>query len=250
MISVIMPVYNNIDYLKKSIDSILSQTYTDFEFIIVDDCSTEPVYELITSYKDSRIVPLRNKKNIGVTRSMNIGFDIAKGEYVAKQDGDDISMPNRFEKQIERFKDNVGLVATWGYSIGPKGERILDDDLDTRFRSKDSSEIKNDLVSKSEMLFIGPSVIYSRAAVNKIGYYDDVFYFSQDKNYYMRVLAYFDLDIVKEELYQYRRHKLCVRRTKREMYGGVFGKERAKMLLSRASRFQVIKDREKQEWEN
>jgi glycosyltransferase involved in cell wall biosynthesis len=92
-ISVIMSVYNNESYLKDSIESILKQTYKNFEFIITDDCSTDKSASIISDYdeSDERINFIKNKKNIGLTKSLNKMIDLARGEYIARMDGDDIA---------------------------------------------------------------------------------------------------------------------------------------------------------------
>ncbi|HXK49687.1 MAG TPA: glycosyltransferase family 2 protein, partial [Clostridiales bacterium] len=107
-ISVIMSVYNSEQYLQESIDSILDQTFNDFEFIITDDCSTDGSFEIIKSYAmlDKRIKYFRNSENIGLTKSLNLMLDIAKGKYIARMDSDDISMPDRFSKQFDFMENN------------------------------------------------------------------------------------------------------------------------------------------------
>lgn len=119
-ISVLMSVFNGADFLRESIDSVLGQSYRDFEFIIFDDCSTDNGAEIIESYDDERILLYRNEKNIGLTKTLNIGLDKARGKYIARMDYDDICEPDRFKKQYEYLKVNpdVGicgsLVKTFG----------------------------------------------------------------------------------------------------------------------------------------
>jgi glycosyltransferase involved in cell wall biosynthesis len=95
-----MSVYNEEKYLSEAIESILNQTYSDFEFIIINDCSTDASCDIILSYIDKRIVFIENEINIGLARSLNKGIDIAKEKYIARMDADDISLPERFEMQI------------------------------------------------------------------------------------------------------------------------------------------------------
>ena len=111
LVSVIMSNYNTPEeFLRASIESVLNQTYSNFEFIIVDDCSTDNSLEIIKSYQDERIVVLENKENLGITKSLNRGLEIAKGEYVARMDADDISFPKRFETQVEYLKNNPQVI--------------------------------------------------------------------------------------------------------------------------------------------
>src|SRR5688572_1551532 len=108
VISVLMSVYNGASYLPESVESILAQTFTDFEFIIIDDCSVDETPQILNTYAqgDSRIRIIRNPENKGLTASLNIGLAEAQGKYVARQDADDISLPQRFEKQIQSLEGN------------------------------------------------------------------------------------------------------------------------------------------------
>ena len=100
-VSVLMPVYKTKEeYLREAISSILNQTFTDFEFLILDDCPEDDREEIIKSYKDKRIKYYKNEKNLGITPSRNKLIDMAKGEYLAIFDHDDISLPTRLEKQM------------------------------------------------------------------------------------------------------------------------------------------------------
>jgi len=108
-VSVIMGTYNCRDTLNDSIQSILAQTYTDWEFIICDDCSTDGTYELLKKYHEQyreRITILRNEKNQKLAFTLNRCLEAAQGEYIARMDGDDISVPNRLEKQLAYLKAN------------------------------------------------------------------------------------------------------------------------------------------------
>ena len=111
LVSVIMSNYNTPEsYLREAIESVLNQTYADFELIIIDDCSTDNSLEIIREYKDERIVVLENKENMGITKSLNRGLSVARGEFVARMDADDICFPKRFEKQVQFLKENPGYI--------------------------------------------------------------------------------------------------------------------------------------------
>jgi len=113
-LSVVMPLYNAARYLRPALESILNQTYTDFEFIIVDDCSTDETPAILDSYPDPRIVRLRNPQNLGIVGALNRGLDAARGQYIARMDGDDIALPERFAQQVAWLDahPNVGLLGT------------------------------------------------------------------------------------------------------------------------------------------
>ena len=109
-ISVLMPVYNAEKFLKEAIDSILNQTFKDFEFLIINDASTDKSKEIILSYKDVRIRYFENKKNLGQAETMNKGLKIARAELIARMDADDISFSNRFELQYKEMKNDKKIV--------------------------------------------------------------------------------------------------------------------------------------------
>lgn len=118
-ISVILPVYNGQKYLRPAIESILNQTYTDFELIVLNDGSTDNSLEIIKSYIDPRII-IVDQKNIGSPATLNVGLKLAKGEYIARQDHDDVARKNRFIIQSKFLDDNpdVAVVGSWASIIG------------------------------------------------------------------------------------------------------------------------------------
>ena len=112
-VSVLLPVYNAAPYLREAVDSILNQTFTDFEFLIIDDGSTDASGEIIETYRDPRIVYVKNERNLGLVGTLNKGIDLAKGEYIARMDADDVSLPERFAKQVG-FMDSHPEVGACG----------------------------------------------------------------------------------------------------------------------------------------
>ena len=119
LITVYMPVFNAAKFLHQSINSILNQTFSDFEFIIVDDASTDNSWKIIKSYskKDNRIIPIKNKINLGVSLTSNIAISQAKGKFLARMDADDISFTDRLQKQLDFLQQNHSLVAVGGQCI-------------------------------------------------------------------------------------------------------------------------------------
>ena len=118
-VSVLMPAYNAEKYIELAIESILNQTYENFEFIIVDDCSTDSTHKIIKKYsiKDKRIKLLRNKINSGVAKSLNNGLKICKGKYIVRMDSDDWSYPNRIEKQVKYMEKNPEISVSGGATV-------------------------------------------------------------------------------------------------------------------------------------
>jgi len=127
-ITVLMPVYNGEIYLAEAIESILDQTFKNFEFLIVNDGSTDNSVSIIEDFakKDERIRLINNKKNKGIVGALNTGLEDAKGEYIARMDSDDISVPERLEKQVKFMDDNpeVGICGSWIKLFG-KADNIV-----------------------------------------------------------------------------------------------------------------------------
>lgn len=125
-ITVLMPVYNCELYIKDALESILSQTYVDFEFLIIDDASTDKTVSIIKSYRDSRIQLIEKPANSGYTNSLNQGLKLAKGQYIARMDGDDISLPERFARQVTYLEANPEIVLCGtSYEIMGEEKRTL-----------------------------------------------------------------------------------------------------------------------------
>lgn len=118
-LAVLMPTYNCAEYLAESIDSILNQTYTDFDFYIYDDCSTDNTIQIILGYNDERIFYVKNLKNIGIARTLNLGFEnlLSKYSFIARMDADDWAFPERFQKQMNFLEENksIMLCGTQGF---------------------------------------------------------------------------------------------------------------------------------------
>ncbi|OGF35795.1 hypothetical protein A2303_04670 [Candidatus Falkowbacteria bacterium RIFOXYB2_FULL_47_14] len=134
-----MPVYNAAKYLHEAIDSILNQSFRDFEFLIIDDGSTDNSRKIIESYNDPRIRLIINDTNLRLIATLNKGIDLARGEYIARMDADDISLPKRIEKQVDFMDKNpkIGACGTWvktfGESTGVNKYYTKSDDIKAGF---------------------------------------------------------------------------------------------------------------------
>ncbi|SNY15304.1 Glycosyltransferase involved in cell wall bisynthesis [Orenia metallireducens] len=184
-ISVIMSVYNNQDYLRESIESIINQTYKDFEFIITDDCSTDNSVNIIREYtnKDKRIIFVQNKENIGLTKSLNKMIEIASGEYIARMDGDDIAKLNRFEEQIKVFKENrdVDMVFSNVLLIDEKSNYIC-----PSFRP---NKLKKIIELMDIINYIPhPTIMIKKDVLDNKGRYNPDFRTGQDKELWERLI--------------------------------------------------------------
>ncbi|WP_417939630.1 glycosyltransferase family 2 protein [Flavobacterium sp. RS13.1] len=207
-ITVLMPVYNCELYIRESIESILNQTFDDFEFLIIDDASTDSTVDKIKMYNDKRIKLIEKSLNTGLTNSLNYGLAIAKGEYIARMDGDDISLPKRFEKQIAFLDQNqdVILCGTLYKIIGT--EKVCEHPL---FHD----EIKVKLISGCYIAH--PTVMIRKFILeqNKISY-DSTKEPAEDYDLWSRLAFLGKLSNIGEVLLHYRVHPLQVSILRRE----------------------------------
>ena len=180
-ISVVMSVYNSEKYLTKAIESILDQAFADFEFIIINDGSTDSSLSIIESYmaKDDRIV-LISRENKGLPASLNEGIAIAKGKYIARMDADDIALRDRFKKQMKALTDHsVDLVFSHANLIDDKGEKIC------RIFTPDIKTVLRCLFRKNYL--IHPTVIMTKGALKKVGGYNESYKNGQDWDLWKRL---------------------------------------------------------------
>jgi glycosyltransferase involved in cell wall biosynthesis len=182
LISVVMPVFNAQKFLAQSIESILSQTEKNFEFIIINDGSTDDSENIILSYSDKRIVYIKNEKNLGLSKSFNIGIRAAKGTYIARMDADDISVPERFKKQISYLESHpeIGVIGSSISVIDEKGGK-----------KRTLSRPTNNLFIKWTSLFSTPMyhpTIMARTEIMKAHPYDERLSNSEDYELWSRLL--------------------------------------------------------------
>jgi glycosyltransferase involved in cell wall biosynthesis len=121
LVTVLMPVYNGVKYLSEAINSILNQTYENFEFMIIDDCSTDQSIEIIKSFTDNRIRLIINEENIGQSKTLNKGIGLAKGKYIARLDQDDLSYKERLQTQLDKISGlNKTIIGSWVRAVDEK----------------------------------------------------------------------------------------------------------------------------------
>ncbi|MDR1544414.1 MAG: glycosyltransferase family 2 protein [Prevotellaceae bacterium] len=146
-ISILMPCFNVEKYVAEAIESMLNQTFGNFELLILDDCSTDRTAEIVKSFADKRIVYHKNETNLGLSENLNVGIRLAKGEYIARMDGDDISVPERLEKQAAVLEKHPEI------DICGAGFKWFGTRTSTVFHPKNHEEIK------AQMLFGCPVII-------------------------------------------------------------------------------------------
>ena len=132
-VSILMPVYKTSQYLREAVDSMLSQTFTDFELIVLNDCSPDNAEDILDEYTDPRIVRYLGEKNVGLANVLNVGMRMAKGKYIARMDSDDLSTPNRLEVQVDYLEQhpNIDLCSCGMILFGAKdGKWVRESDPD------------------------------------------------------------------------------------------------------------------------
>ncbi len=203
-VTVLMSVYNGEKYLREAIDSILNQTFRDFEFLIINDGSTDRTIEILRSYHDRRIKIINNERNMGLTKSLNKGLKMARGEYIARMDADDISLPNRLDKQLAVMEknNNIGVVACWLKIIDDNNNEIRPWHADRESNSPE--EIYYTLFF--ENCIAHSSVLFNKKIVLKIGGYDESFKKSQDYELWTRLSKITKITKIKDALVVRRKH--------------------------------------------
>ena len=203
-VTVLLAVYNGEPYVRQAVESVLTQTFVDFEFLIVDDASTDGTVPTIASFDDDRIRLLRNDRNLGQVPSLNRGLAEARGEYVARLDHDDYCLPTRLERQVEVLDTNpeIGLVGTWMKIVEEGGHRVGW----LRSTIADYPEfVFHTLIMR--VLISHPSAMYRRAPVAELGGYDESAGPAEDKDLWRRLaLERWDARLVPEPLVVYRLH--------------------------------------------
>lgn len=134
LVTVLMPVHNGETYLRSAIESILSQTFSNFEFLIINDGSSDKSVDIIESYKDERIRLIHNESNLGLPATLNKGIDLTQGKYIARMDCDDVSLPNRLKKQVSYMQAHpeIGILGTNCQMIGPQDQPGKHSDYPTK----------------------------------------------------------------------------------------------------------------------
>lgn len=207
LVSVLTSCYNAGEFLSEAIESILRQTFKDFEFILIDDGSTDNTLDIISGYaaKDDRIV-LIEKKNTGLAESLNLGIWKAKGSLIARMDADDISFPDRLEKQAAYFKKHkdVILLGTECIEIDRAGRMVKQH----RYYIEHRALIK--CVERGGSLFPHSSVIYKTEAVKQINGYRNRLNGAEDLDLWMRLSFLGKICCLSEPLVKLRKHEASI----------------------------------------
>ncbi len=196
-----MSVFNGARYLREAVESILGQRFRDYEFIIIDDGSTDASREIISCYDDRRIRLMVNEANLGLPVSLNKGIRSARGEYIARQDADDVSLPDRLELQTAYLDAHpeVALVGCWWERIDEKG------------RVFDLASVPTDgplLLDRMLEGGLNPaphgSMVFRKQASDAVGGYDERFRYTQDFDLWLRMWSHGKVEVLPSCLYELR----------------------------------------------
>jgi glycosyltransferase involved in cell wall biosynthesis len=212
-ISVIMSVYNGSRYLNESIASILSQTFTDWEFIIINDGSTDNSESIVQGWqKQDERIKLISRSNKGLTISLNQGLSYAQGEYIARMDADDIALPDRFAKQVAFLDENPDHVAVGCRMlvIDPEGMPIFTCSTLTTHEEIDAAYMAG------QAGIIGhPAVMMRRSTLQSIGGYREKFTYAQDRDLFLRLAEVGKLANLPDTLMKFRLYPTSVGHSRR-----------------------------------
>lgn len=198
-ISVVMAVHNGMPFLLQAVDSILAQTYKNFEFIVVDDASIDKSWKYLKSIKDRRLVLLQNNKNIGLASTLNKGLKHARGDFIARMDADDISLPKRLEIQLNFMIKNpdIDLCGTWVNKINERGENV--------------GQWKPSIADSSIKRYLGwhtaiihPTFFAKAKFFKQLNYYDPEYDYAEDYELLMRARSRFKMANIPQKLLRWR----------------------------------------------
>jgi glycosyltransferase involved in cell wall biosynthesis len=201
-VTIVIPAYNAMGYLPETMETILNQTYTDFEALVIDDGSTDNVVEWVSQLKDSR-VKIVSQANQGVSTARNQGIELARGEYVAFSDADDLWEPTKLAKQVNRLDQDsvVGLVYVWTALADQNGiptGRVISSDAEGNVWRQ---------LTALNMVCCGSTPLVRRCCFETVGLFALDIGFSEDWDMWLRIAAEYPFAVVKEPLLRYRQHQ-------------------------------------------
>lgn len=205
-VSCVLPVYNGAMYLEEAIQSVLGQTFTDFELIVVDDGSSDRTPQIIAEQaaRDARIVSFR-QDNAGIVPALNAGLHLSKGRYVARMDADDISLPHRFAAQVSHLDMNPDCVLVGGLAEGFSSEGLEGISSGGRHRQTDLNAFPPKVA-----VSVHPLIMVRREAIDRLGGYRSLFPHAEDYDLFLRLAAFGSVENPDNIILQYRRHSEAV----------------------------------------
>jgi glycosyltransferase involved in cell wall biosynthesis len=200
VVSVIIPTYNRADLLPRALNSVLQQTFVDFEVLVVDDGSTDKTAALMAKYqeRDDRVRYLDQPQNAGVSAARNRGLREARGVFMAFLDSDDEWLPYKLERQValfQRLSERVGLIYGGVENVGPGGERNI-------HTPRHRGDIRSTLLERN-VIHGTSGVTLRRATVERVGFFDEGIPAVEDYDYWLRVAKEYEVDFISEPLIRY-----------------------------------------------
>jgi glycosyltransferase involved in cell wall biosynthesis len=200
LVSILMPVYNAEKHLAEAIESILNQSFTDFEFLIINDGSTDRSEDIILSFSDPRIRYIKNESNLKLIKTLNKGIQLCTGKYIVRMDADDISHPERIQKQVEFMESNpeIGICGSWFETFGNVENKVV--------KYKEShDEIMTRMLYQCH--FCHPSIIIrSEIFEDSEMYFDENYPHAEDYDFYLKASKKWKFHNLQEVLLKYRIH--------------------------------------------
>ncbi|MCL4352883.1 MAG: glycosyltransferase [Patescibacteria group bacterium] len=199
-VSVLLPVYNCEKFVAEAVESIFQQTFSDFEFLIINDGSTDQTLKILHSFADPRLRIYSNKKNLGIVSSLNKGIEIARGQYIVRMDADDVSLPERIEMQVAYMDQNpnIGVCGTWFRTIGEKAGRL-------KTYPVEPDEVKCALLFGCPIAH--PTTILRKTVLDQNHLkYNPTFLQAEDIEFWVRCSKYTQLANIPRVLFQHRVH--------------------------------------------
>lgn len=201
-VSVVMAVYNGEKYLREAVDSILAQTFADFEFIIIDDGSTDGTARILAEYRDPRIVKIENETNLGISISLNRGLELCRGKYIARMDADDISNIHRFACQVDYLERNPDIAV-----LGTGMTIINEDGVITGWQDFHCDSNVTAWAMLHWCSVAHPSVMMSKEFVLRLGGYNPDFRHAEDYDLWTRIIqAGGRISVIPKRLLLYRQN--------------------------------------------
>ena len=202
IVSVIIPVYNGGEFINKAVESVLKQTYRDFEIIIINDGSTDNTEVIVKQFNDIRIRYICHEKNLGLSKARNTGIRTCRGKYIAFLDADDEYLPEKLALQVKRFENissEVGVVCAWSFNMDQYGKIFS-----KRFLPKKEGYVFELLLSANPMSV--PTLLIRKECFEKVGLFDSELDGQEDWDMWMRITKYYKISLIKMPLAKRRIH--------------------------------------------
>ena len=208
LVSIVLPIYNGEKYMRQSIESVINQTYKNWELIIIDECSSDNTPIIAKEYveKDKRIRYYRNETNLKLPRGLNRGFSLSNGEYLTWTSDDNMFKPKAIEILIDRLLENKSDFVFSSFSKINDNEEIIE-----RITWEE-----NDVSLIPVMNIVGPCFLYTRTVYEEIGDYNPNLFLAEDYDYWRRIYYKYGATFVKDNLYLYRMHEGALTSTMRK----------------------------------